>query len=123
MPKLKWKKTYIKSMNELILHYEEAIRLEISKSEFIGKFNKKCLLCRPIGISFDKLIATRKNNNPDNDHNANCENQGCPWIVMTGNVCDEQDDGQTLSIYQTASKPRMSHRIEQLKEWIKYYES
>lgn len=115
------KKAFIKSMKELIKHYENAIYYGQSKARY-AKMNKlPCFLCEPVGVKNNQETIRREFGISFKEA---CGELGCPWIVITGHTCDEPIN-QSLdgwSIHQSEDIEQQQRRIEQLREWIEIYE-
>jgi uncharacterized protein CbrC (UPF0167 family) len=114
---------FVKSMEELIKRYQEAIKLGISKAVYEDRNNMKCLLCNPIG--------TKKNRDHyhtgSNEWDDACKAMACPWIVILGKTCtafSHEDKGMRWeAIYNTYNEDIMKTRIRQIRNWIKLYKS
>jgi len=115
----KYGKQFVKSMQELILRYQKAMELGISKADYEVKEDMVCLLCNPIGVK-----ASQNNLSTWRDHRIGCEKLGCPWIVILGMTCDEfsiENEDLVEMIYQTDDPVAMQARVNQLFEWIEIY--
>lgn len=115
---------FIKSMKELIVRYQTAKNLDMSKDSYEGKNGLKCLLCNPIGTKYNHsyyMFRTGLNL----EHQGACKKLGCPWMVITGMTCDDfaTERGDECSIYFTDDKRIMNNRIRQLRRWIEIYKN
>ena len=94
---------YIKAMYKLISYYKNAIEEGISYYDYKSKNNLICPLC---------IVCIADN--------SNCKT--CPWGVFTKNHCLSRKSLYKKVAY-TRDKKLMQKRINQIKEWIKKYQS
>lgn len=122
----KLRRPFIASMKELIKRYESAIKQQRSKASVEKTALQRCLLCNPLNTKqshsthYDKVI---KELFPASRFKNACGNLGCPWIVITGETCDEASKEETDTCYHTTDPIKQRARIDQLKEWIHIYKT
>jgi len=110
-------KVFIPAMQELILVYKEAIKKGVSKSDIDSSTHSNCLLCEPSNTHESRELYAC------DGFAGSCEKFGCPWIVMTGEICDSFiiNDPDTCLIYRTTDSNIQKKRIKQLRYWIRVY--
>lgn len=120
--KIRMRKTFIKSMKELIKRYEMALKQGTSKKEIEKQHKWACLLCSPMGVKYNHTYYVHQGY----CFSEACKKLGCPWIVMTGMTCDDwsyEYVSKFRSLYLSDDPQTINNRIDQIKEWIEYYEN